>query len=286
MSYLWHIIIYLNCLRLLLFNNHIVTDDELRLPLSNRAFQYNDGFFETIIIRQGRLRFWEAHEQRMQEAARALQLQLPPLFFSSELTERLLELATQQHALAHGRLKLKVWRAGAGLYTPETNNVDWLAAAQPTEAIYNLPLQVGVCRQTHTLYSPLSHFKGPNAPVYVQAGLEKKAHGKDDMLLLDRQSTVSEFTAANVFWIQGDALCTPPLETGCINGVLRRSILRWCLQQQVKVEECSATVEQLGRANVVFAANVTGIRAVGRLEESELPTQHPLLDRLQSSLLG
>ena len=271
---------------MLLYNNHILPEDELRLPLSNRAFQYNDGFFETIIVRQGRLSFWEAHVQRMQEAAQALKLRLPPLFFSEDFEGRLLELATQQHALPHGRLKLKVWRAGAGLYTPETNNVDWLATAQPGETIYSSPLNVGVCRQTFTLYSPLSHFKGPNAPVYVQAGLEKKACGKDDMLLLDRQGAVSEFTAANVFWIMNEAIYTPPLETGCINGVLRRSILGWCRQQHVKLEECSATVDQLYQADVVFAANVTGIKAVSHIEETKFSTQHPLLDRLQSGLFG
>ena len=222
---------------LLLYNNHILPDAELLLPLTNRAFQYNDGFFETVIIRQGKLSFWKTHEQRMQEAAKALGLQLPPLFFSHEFADRLLELATHQQALSHGRLKLKVWRSGAGLYTPETNEVDWLVTVNPATPLVTTPLQVGVCQQTNTVYSPLSHFKGPHAPLYVLAGLEKKASAKDDMLLLDRQGAVAEFISSNIFWLRTEVLYTPPLETGCINGVLRRSIINWCQQRQVQLTE-------------------------------------------------
>lgn len=271
---------------MLLYDNHFVHEDELRLPLTNRAFQYNDGFFETIIIRQGSLSFWEMHLERMQEAAQALKLQLPGLFFSKDFEGRLLELATQQQALAYGRLKLKMWRAGAGIYTPETNEVGWMATAQPADPIYNTPLQVGVCRQTRTLYSPLSHFKGPNAPLYVLAGLEKTASAKGDMLILDLQGNVAEFVAANVFWIKEEAIHTPPLTTGCINGVLRRSIFKWCHEKRVPIVESLESVKHLQQADIVFAANVTGIRTIGHIEEASLPAQHLLLEQLQKDLFS
>lgn len=271
---------------MLLYNNQFVPENELRLPLTNRAFQYNDGFFETIIIRDGNLCFWEMHKQRMHEAAKALRLQLPPLFFTADFTNKLLELATQQQALLHGRLKLKVWRAGAGLYTPETNEVDWLAEVQPATLVPKSPVQVGVCQETYTFYSPFSHFKGPNAPVYVLAGLEKKARAKDDMLLLDRQGAVAEFISSNVFWIKDDIIYTPRLGTGCINGVLRRSIINWCCQQQVEIRETTAEIEQIYQAAFVFGANVTGLRTVSHMEKIEFPTQHPLLKQLQRDLFG
>ncbi|GAB3531743.1 aminotransferase class IV [Pontibacter brevis] len=270
----------------LLYNNHLLHENDVRLPLSNRAFQYNDGFFETIIIRQGRLCFWEDHVQRMQEAAAALQLVLPSFFSSPAFYERLLELATLQQARAYGRLKLKVWRAGAGIYTPETNQADWLATVQPAAPLPELPLQVGLCRQVRTQYSPLSHFKGPHAPLYVLAAIEKDKRNLNDMLLLDLQNNVSEFTSANLFWVKDNALFTPALETGCINGVLRRNILRWCRQHHIKLTEALADIEQVYHAEAVFAANVTGIRKIASIEDVSLPTQHPLLNKLSQALLA
>lgn len=268
----------------LLYNNQLLQEDQLLLPLTNRAFQYNDGFFETIIIRQGRLSFWEDHVQRMREAAVALQLSLPPYFVSPSFEQKLLELANAQQALEHGRLKLKVWRAGAGLYTPETNGVDWIATVHATKTVTTAPLQLGICQQTRTIFSPLSHFKGPHAPVYVLAGIEKKNFSYDDMLLLSQKGDVAELISSNVFWINDDTLYTPALETGCINGIMRRNILRWCRQNLMKTAEVLTDVSQLHQANAVFAANVTGIRYIAGVGDIPLTIKNPLLDSLNKAL--
>lgn len=269
---------------MLLFNNKWIPDEELRLPLSNRAFQYNDGFFETIIVRDGNISFWEAHQQRMQEAAEALKLQLPPLLVTAEFRDKLLDLAAQQKAIQYGRLKLKVWRAGGGIYTPQSNEADWLATGQAAAPQSSEALQVGVCQDVYTFHSPFSHFKGPNALVYVQAGLEKMARTKDDMLLLDRSGAVAEFISSNLFWIKENTFFTPSLHTGCINGVLRRSILSWCQQRHVQVQEVLANPTQLFQAEAVFAANVTGLQKVQQVEEHIIPTEHPLLEQLKKNL--
>lgn len=268
----------------LLYNNLLIQENQLRLPLSNRAFQYNDGFFETVIIRQGRLCFWEDHVQRMQEAAAALQMLLPDYFTTPAFVEKLLELATHQQALERGRLKLKVWRAGAGLYTPETDGADWLAIIQPATPVTPMPLQVGLCRKIQTQYSPLSHFKGPNAPLYVMAAMEKDARCLNDMLLLDLQNNVAEFVSSNVFWLRDNRLFTPALETGCINGVARRNIMRWCKQNETEITELLADIDQLYHADAVFSANVTGIRTIASIEDISLQTHHPVVEQLSKEL--
>jgi branched-chain amino acid aminotransferase/4-amino-4-deoxychorismate lyase len=271
---------------LLLYNNQMLEEKELRLSITNRAFQYNDGFFETIIIREGKLFFWEEHVQRMQEAASALQLQLPAFFAAPEFNDKLLLLAKKQQALHHGRLKLKVWRAGGGLYTPETDVVEWLAIAQQSAPVSAAPIHISICLQVHAHYSPVSHFKGPHAPLYVLAAMEKKARQLDDMLLTDQQGNIAELTSSNICWFQDGKLYTPALATGCINGVLRRNILRWCQSLQIEVVETMAGLEKLLQAELVFAANVTGIRVIKSIEGKALPTNHPLLHQLQKDLFG
>lgn len=268
----------------LLYNNHLLHKSEFRLPFTNRAFQYNDGFFETIIIRQGRLCFWADHVQRINEAAVTLGLAVPDYFNLPSFEEKLLELAAQQQATEHERLKLKVWRAGAGLYTPETNEVDWMASVQPATLPSALPLQVGLSRQVRTQYSPLSHFKGPNAPLYVMAAIEKDKRNLNDMVLLDQQNNVAELISSNIFWLKENKFYTPSLNTGCINGILRRNILRWCHQNKVKVAEVLADVDQLYHADCVFSANVTGIKMVASIEEISLSTQHSLVEQVALEL--
>lgn len=270
---------------LLLYNGTIMPEEELRLPLTNRAFQYNDGFFETILVSDARLRFWPDHQKRMREAALALKLQLPDVFFSSAFVEKLLELAQNCHASALGRLKLKVWRAGAGLYAPQTHQVEWLVTAQAAVPVPDEPIRIGVCQHVQTIFSPLSHFKGPNALLYVLAGTEKQEKELDDMLLLNGQNMVAELISSNIFWVRANVLYIPALDTGCVNGIMRRNILRHCHSAGLEVREVYVEVDQVKEADAAFAANVTGLRVIGTLEDKTFANSHPLIRLLQDALM-
>ncbi|WP_299699544.1 aminotransferase class IV [uncultured Pontibacter sp.] len=256
----------------------------MKLPISNRAFQYNDGFFETIMVVDGRLCFWADHKDRMREAASALQLTIPEYFWDGELEDNLLQLVKQRNAVKLGRLKLKVWRAGAGLYTPQTNEIEWLATAEPTHPLPDAGIEIGVCHSVTTCLSPFSNFKGPQAPLYVLAGIERQTKGFDDLLLLNTDGHVAELISSNIFWMKGDVLVTSDLKTGCVNGILRRNIIRWCQQHNIVVQEVLAKPEELLEADSVFGANVTGIKRIASLKRTVLTHDGNLENRLKAAL--
>ena len=268
-----------------IYNGELMPEDELRLPLTNRAFQYNDGFFETAVIENGRIRFWQDHVRRMQQAAAALKLLLPQeVEVFSELKNSLLRLAAQNGAIPSGRLKLKVWRSGGGLYTPDTHRASWLATVHPFTPTALQQYHVGVCQTVYTNYSPFSHFKGPNSLIYVMAGIERQQRGFNDMLLLNRQHVVSELVSSNLFWLRDEVLYTPALDTGCVNGIARRNILRWCASEGIRVREVYFEVDRLSASDAVFAANVTGIRSIKSIEGRSFAEAPLLLTRLQEEV--
>lgn len=249
----------------LLYNGKPFFGEELRLPITNRAFQYNDGFFETIVVVNGKIRFWHHHLERMIAAAKAMQLVLPEIFHHPVLEDKLLELAIGNKAGVYGRIKLKVWRGGAGLYTPETDETDWLASAEASITPSLTLNKIGVCSSVRTNFSPLSCFKGPNSPVYSLASRERKEKGLDDLIILNRQGLISELTSSNIFWYRQGILYTPFLDTGCINGIMRRNILDWCQKGGVKLKEVYFEIEGILDADVLFSANVTGIKEIAEL---------------------
>lgn len=265
----------------LLFNGQLLNEDEVQLPLSNRAFQFNDGFFETAILKDGQIRFWADHLERLHDAAKTLQLQLSESLLYTLNATTILDLAQQNKAFNHGRIKLKVWRRGSGLYIPESNQADWLLTVMPTISSTKTPLKVGICETVFTSYTSFSHFKGPNSLVYVMAGLEKKKRGCDDMLVLSRDGFVSELISSNIFWIKDNELYTPDLKTGCINGILRRNILRWCAAKSIYVHQVQANLESLITAEAVFATNVTGIRVIKEINEHQFAGMHELIGAIQ-----
>ncbi|MBD1396161.1 aminotransferase class IV [Pontibacter sp. JH31] len=269
---------------MLLYNNQFLPAQDLRIPLHNRAFQYNDSFFETIMVVDGRLRFWNEHKTRMREAALAMKISLPDYFWDEELEDNLLRLAKQRNATRRGRIKLKVWRAGEGLYTPQTRDAEWLATAEVHHPAPDAGVRIGICETVRISYSPFSHFKGPHAPFYVLASMEKQAKGFDDMLLLNVEGYMSELSSSNLFWLREGVLYTPHLETGCVNGILRRKILNWCHEQEFAVQQVQAKPDELLFASVVFGSNVTGIRSVLSLGNSALHVDHQFLNQLKARL--
>ena len=53
-------------------------DDELRhIRPRERAFQYGDGLFETIAVREGELRLWDYHADRLERGAARLGFRIP-----------------------------------------------------------------------------------------------------------------------------------------------------------------------------------------------------------------
>ena len=70
-------------------------------------------------------------------------------------------------------------------------------------------------------------------------------------------------TIANVFWVRGRSIFTPPLTEGCIAGVMRRHLLRILPQGGYTVEEKLFDIEELNHADELFLTNATsGIRWV------------------------
>ncbi|MFC6999731.1 aminotransferase class IV [Rufibacter roseus] len=268
----------------LIYNGQSIQESELRLPLSNRAFQYNDGFFETIILKDGQVRFWQEHLERIKEAAAVLKIDLPAELLNNDFPEVVKKLAAQNKGGAFARIKLKVWRSGAGLYTPEQNQADWLLTAQPTQELAMAPISVDVCQSIRTIPSPFSSFKGINSPVYVLASQEKTERQLEDLILLSPLGHVAELTYSNIFWLKDNTLYTPALETGCLNGIMRRKLLRWATQTSFKMEEGLFVPQAIHEAELTFGGNVTGFRVINSLEGITLSVDSSLFERISQVL--
>jgi branched-subunit amino acid aminotransferase/4-amino-4-deoxychorismate lyase len=152
---------------MILFNGELVASQGFALLLPNRGLAFGDGFFETLVFLAGRLRHAAGHLVRMQQAAAALYLTLPPELATVAALEATLARVATANNLPAARLRLQLWRAGGGRYTPTTEAAEWLATAEPFVAD-EAPLQrVDFAHDTHASYSPLSFCKGPQAWLYA-----------------------------------------------------------------------------------------------------------------------
>ena len=233
------------------------------LPLPNRGLAFGDGFFETLVFIDGRLRLAADHGARMQQAAAALHLTLPAALATPEALETTLARLTAANALPAARLRLQLWRAGGGRYTPTTDAAEWLATAEPFAADDSPVATADFAMETHSINSPLSFCKGPQAWIYVRAAHERQRRGLDEIILCDAAGHVAEAGAAAIFWERDGVLFTPALASGCVAGVRRAQVLRAARAAGVECREGLFAREELLAADAVFTANVAAVRIIG-----------------------
>src|SRR5690606_7671777 len=109
----------------------------------------------------------------------------------------------------------------------------------------------------------LANIKTNNFLPYALAALHAKKNEWNDALVLNSHDRVCESTVANVFWIKGNVVYTPPLSEGCIGGVTRGHLLGRLKEEGIGVQEEPATLEILLQADELFLTNtISGLRWV------------------------
>ncbi|KAA5547899.1 aminotransferase class IV [Adhaeribacter rhizoryzae] len=269
------------------YNFGIITEQDFGLSYANRGFQYNDGFFETLIFHEGKIRFLDDHLDRIKRAMQILSLTPLPHLTASFLQTQVLELIRQNNISSETiRIKINIWRKPGGLFTPESEEAEILITVAPQQPFPAVIGQADFYNGLPNRFTPFSFFKGPYALHYVQASIAKKKAGLDELILLDEQENISECLVSNIFWIKNNQVFTPSLETGCIAGIMRLNILRACQMLKVEVWEGNYSRSDLSEAEAVFTSNVTGLRPIWAIGQQIFANNHPLISQLQKLALA
>jgi len=241
-------------------NGQLLAADSAVVKVSNRAFKYGDGLFESMRLINGQLKFVDLHAARLQQGMKALKLEGYSNMDSWFLKEKAEELATWNKA-KNGRFRLTVYRDSDGLYTPEENKSGWCLELMPDEVTGYRLNQKGLIMDVYTeMLKPvnfLSNYKTCSALTYVMAGLYKTEHKLDDVFLLNQQGYLCESISSNVFVWYKDHLYTPALNEGCVAGIMRQVVINMCVARGIPVTEAQINPDILHQAEEVFVTNAT-----------------------------
>lgn len=242
------------------YNTRLLSKKELILNPDNRAFQYGDGIFETIIVNNGKIQHAEYHERRVKSSIKVLKLNFTLSFH--DVQERI-NFLLGKNKMKDARAKLIIWRKAGGFYIPQENDTEYLILLNPLRKISLEPQHLEVSKDVRIPRGLTKNCKTLNALPYILAGLElKERTDADDLILLDNEGKISECISSNLFWFKDGNYFTPSLETNCVSGVKRSYLLDKFKEANFPVNEVCADLEELETADTVFKTNVTGIYPV------------------------
>lgn len=257
-------------------NGTLYQDFEANIPTNNRGLAYGDSVFETIKFNNNKPVFWEAHYFRLMASMRILRMEIPMHFTPEFLENEIVNLVQSlpNNAISY-RVKITVYRDSEGFYTPTSNNVSYIISAQELSSdLYEINkghYEIELFKDYLISPNLLSTLKTNNKAVHVVGSIFAKENNYNNCLLLNTDKSIIEALNGNIFLIKGNTVKTPPLDDGCLKGIVREKLIEIISKSpDFELSESSISPFELQKADELFITNVIqGIVPITKFRKKE-----------------
>ena len=256
------------------FNGTIISENQLQLSNENRAFKFGDAIFETIKILNNKVVFWEDHYFRLMASMRMLRMKIPMEFTLEYLENEILKTVENTSENLY-RARLTVYRKDGGLYTPKTNEVDFLIDVKPITNNKKTSYAIDVFKDFYNYSGLLSTVKTTNRMLNTVAAIFAEENELDNCVLLNERKGVAEVINGNIFVVKDNIIKTPALTEGCIKGITRKKVIEIIEKHpDYTIEETVISPFEIQKADEVFITNaIIGVQSVTNYKKKEFATQ-------------
>jgi 4-amino-4-deoxychorismate lyase len=232
------------------------------IAIMNRGFQYGDGLFETIEVRQNTPIFLEQHLQRLNKDSQRL------LLPSLDLDLLRAEISQLCQNAGNSVLKIIVTRGtgGRGYRQPEIIEPTRILSLHPfpdyPESYYTDGIVTRFCETRLGLNPTLAGMKHLNRLEQVLARAEWDDASIHEGIMRDFNGCIIEGTMTNLFYAKNGELFTASLKNCGVSGILRGWIC-----EKIPVIEHDFFIEDLFDADEIFICNsIMGICSIKKIE--------------------
>lgn len=270
---------------LIYLNGRLVPEEQGVISVFDRGFLLGDGLFETMLVSNGRPFRWEQHLERLRRGADFLGIRIP---FAPESLREHADALVSKNQMPDALLRLTLSRgAGPRGYSPKGADRPTLVMSLHPAPVFDPQKPPKWKLATSSLRLPageaLAQFKTCNKLPQILARAEAEAAGGDEALLLNTEGFVVEGSGSNLFCIDGDTVCTPPLASGILAGVTRVVVLEICRSLGLKAREATTTLEGLRQKDGIFlSVSSWGVVEAESLDGHGLK-QSPLVEAIRTT---
>lgn len=254
-------------------NGKLLKHDKAFVKTDDHSYRYGDGLFETMKIKEGKILLAELHFERLFKSLAILKIQIPRRFSKDILEKGIINLSKKNNCKEAARVRLSISRGNGGLYDAD-DKLQYVIECGPLPGTMNKlnkkGLLIGVFPSAKKSCDVFSNLKSASHLPYVMGALFSKEKKLDDCLIMNMYSRICDSTIANLFWVKGKIIFTPPLSEGCIAGVMRAHILEGLKALKYNVREKNCEIKDLENADEIFLTNaIRGIRWVRAFRNRE-----------------
>lgn len=269
---------------MLLYQNRLVPEEDVRISPMDRGYYFGDGVYEVFRVYRGRLFEPGLHMKRLERSAREIRLELP--FGTASIERGILELIAAER-LEEGIVYLQITRGEA----PRAHGLP--QGLEPVLLGWSKPvprplasIRQGISAITRDDIRWLRcDIKSLNLLPNSLLKQEAADAGAGEVVL-HRDGIVTECSSSNVMIVRDGRIVTHPADHLILHGVTRAVVLRLAEELGIPADESAFTLGELREADEAFITGTTVeisplIQADGRPVGSGRPG--PVTLRLQEA---
>ncbi|MFZ8200146.1 aminodeoxychorismate lyase [Alteromonas portus] len=230
---------------------------------SDRAFNYGDGVFTTLLVNEHQVELLPYHISRLEHDAAAIKLNIDTHALEAAIAEQVKAIKNASADNASPKYVLKIHvsggQAGRGYARSEDSEALIRFSQHPYPSHYDSLANKGVsviCAQTRLAIQPLlAGVKHMNRLEQVLVKHEVDEAGVNDAIVCDTQDNVIEASAGNVFFYLNEQWYTPSLKGSGVNGVVRQYLIDSLLNDNCALHVGEYDLSYLQNASAIVITN-------------------------------
>ncbi|WP_026566213.1 aminodeoxychorismate lyase [Bacillus sp. UNC41MFS5] len=253
-------------------NGQFLSKEEAMISPFDHGFLYGMGLFETFRIYEGHPFLLDDHLERLNQGLEVLNISYR---FERDETNKILQELLKVNSLTNAYLRLNV-SAGIGdigLQVEPYTNPNILFLSKP------LPQAEGLTEKKAILLELKRNSPEGNERLkshhFMNNILAKReiGHTADiEGIFLNEEGYLAEGIVSNIFWVKGNVVYTPSVQTGILNGITRQFVSELATKHNLIVEEGLYSLEHSFEADEMFVTNsIQEIVPISTFEGHEFP---------------
>ena len=238
---------------IIFINGKFVAKDKAVVSAQSPGLQYGWGLFETMRSLNQRIVYFQEHLKRLKSSARRIGVALP---YSVAALRDIVNETVRRNGYKDSYIRLSVYK---GERASDIVVIVKKHAPYPWQR-YRKGFRACISEFLQNENSLLCQIKTTHRLTYELAYQRAVAQGYDEALILNQRGYLCEGTRTNLFMVSGNALFTPALSSGCLEGITRNAVVAVAVRNRMRVKEKNITLKALLRSDEAFLTN--SVRAV------------------------
>ena len=245
----------------------------------DRGFLYGDSVYEVLRTYDGVLFAFEEHFDRLNRSAAALGIEIPfdggVLITEMRRTISAFFEKTRERTEIYIRLQISRGAGTIGLDTALADRPLYVLIVQRLPRWSDDKLKKGIklsianrlCRNSPQNLNPA--WKTGNYLNNLMCLREARLRLADEVVILNMEGAIAEASVCNLFFVKGRKLMTPPADTGILEGITRKIVLREALRSwDLDIAEQRIYPDQLDEFDECFLTSTTNdVVPVARIDD-------------------